>query len=88
MFELYILTTTAFLKRIYRLVFKKVIYKKYSCILIQETSIIVYNTVQSRFSDTLFSDKSRFSDNFAEDHFLVHKNISFSDNLVFSATPI
>ena len=26
-------------------------------------------TVQSRFSDTLFSDKSRFSDNFAEDHF-------------------
>jgi hypothetical protein len=33
----------------------------------------------------VFSDKSRFSDNFAEDHFLVHKNISFSDNLVFSA---
>ena len=27
------------------------------------------STVQSRFSDTLFSDKSRFSDNFAEDHF-------------------
>ena len=26
------------------------------------------NTVQFRFSDTLFSDKSRFSDNFAEDH--------------------
>ena len=26
-------------------------------------------TVQSRFSDILFSDKSRFSDNFAEDHF-------------------
>ena len=50
-------------------------------------------TVQSRFSDTLFSDKSQFSDNFdsdnfALDHFLVHKNISFSDNLVFSATPI
>ena len=27
------------------------------------------STVQSRFSDILFSDKSRFSDNFAEDHF-------------------
>ena len=27
------------------------------------------STVQSRFSDTLFSDKSRISDNFAEDHF-------------------
>ena len=26
-------------------------------------------TVQSRFSDILFSYKSRFSDNFAEDHF-------------------
>ena len=26
-------------------------------------------TVQSRFSDILFSDKSRFSDNFDEDHF-------------------
>ena len=26
-------------------------------------------TVQSRFSDILFSDKSRFSDNFAEDQF-------------------
>ena len=26
-------------------------------------------TVQSRFSNTLFSDKSRFSDYFAEDHF-------------------
>ena len=39
-------------------------------------------TVQSRFSDILFSD------NFAKDHFLVHKNISFSDNLVFSAPSI
>ena len=29
----------------------------------------IARTVQSRFSDTLFSDKSRFSDNFAEDHF-------------------
>ena len=29
----------------------------------------VASTVQSRFSDILFSDKSRFSDNFAEDHF-------------------
>ena len=29
-----------------------------------------WTTVQSRFSDTLFSDKSRFSDNFAEDHFI------------------
>ena len=28
-----------------------------------------YCTVQSRFSDILFSDKSRFSDNFAEDRF-------------------
>ena len=27
------------------------------------------NTVQSRFSDILFSDKSQFSDSFAEDHF-------------------
>ena len=27
------------------------------------------NTVQSQFSDTLFSDKSRFTDNFAEDYF-------------------
>ena len=27
------------------------------------------STVQSRFSDILFSDKSRFSDNFAEDRF-------------------
>ena len=45
-------------------------------------------TVQSRFNDILFSDKSRFSDNFVEDHFLVHKNISFSDNLVFSAPSI
>ena len=26
-------------------------------------------TVQSQFSDTLFSDKSQFSDNFTEDHF-------------------
>jgi hypothetical protein len=48
----------------------------------------MYNAVQSRFSDTLFSDKSQFSDNFALDHFLVHKNISFSDNLVFSAISI
>ena len=45
---------------------------------------LVFYTVQSRFSDTLFSDKSRFSDNFAEDHFLVHKNILFSNNLVLS----
>ena len=30
---------------------------------------LVQYTVQSRFSDILFSDKSRFSDNFAEDHF-------------------
>ena len=53
----------------------------------------MYNAVQSRFSDTFFSDKSQFSDNFdsdnfALDHFLVHKNISFSDNLVFSAISI
>jgi hypothetical protein len=27
------------------------------------------NTVHSRFSDILFSDKPRFSDNFAEDRF-------------------
>ena len=27
------------------------------------------STVHTRFSDILFSDKSRFSDNFAEDHF-------------------
>ena len=27
------------------------------------------NTVQSRFSDILFSDKSRFCDNFADNHF-------------------
>ena len=33
------------------------------------TGKISQNTVQSRFSDILFSDKSRFSDNFAEDHF-------------------
>ena len=57
------------------------------------TWFLILGTVESRFSDTLFSDtlfsdKSRFSNNFAEDHFLVHKNISFSDNLVFSATPI
>ena len=45
-------------------------------------------TVQSRFSDILLSDKSRFSDSSAEDHFLVHKNVSFSDNLLFSATLI
>ena len=45
-------------------------------------------TVQSWFSDILFSDKSQFSDNFVEDHFLVHRNISFSDNLVFSAPSI
>ena len=29
----------------------------------------VASTVQSRFSDILFSDKSQFSDNFAGDHF-------------------
>ena len=29
----------------------------------------IISTVQSQFSDILFSDKSRFSDNFAEDHF-------------------
>ena len=33
-----------------------------------ENLLLVY-TVQSRFSDILFSDNSRFSDNFAEDHF-------------------
>ena len=33
------------------------------------TLLLEICTVQSRFSDTLFSDKSRFSDNFAEDHF-------------------
>ena len=52
---------------------------------LQTKFLQIITTVQSRFSDTLFSDKSRFSDNFAEDHFLVHKNISFSDNLAFSA---
>ena len=31
--------------------------------------IIYHSTVHTRFSDILFSDKSRFSDNFAEDHF-------------------
>ena len=31
--------------------------------------IMYVHTVQSRFSDILFSDKSRLSDNFAEDHF-------------------
>ena len=31
--------------------------------------IIDLGTVQSWFSDILFSDKSRFSDSFAEDHF-------------------
>ena len=30
----------------------------------------IIDTVQSRFSDILFSDKSRFSDDFADDHFL------------------
>jgi hypothetical protein len=31
--------------------------------------VVLNTTVQSQFSDTLFSDKSRFSDNFEEDHF-------------------
>ena len=52
------------------------------------TTITSICTVQSQFSDTLFSGKSWFSDNFAEDHFLVNKNISINDNLVFSATSI
>ena len=53
-----------------------------------KTKIKFLSTVQSQFSDILFSDKSQFSDNCAEDLFLVHKNVSFSDNLVFFATPI
>ena len=36
---------------------------------LQDSYTVYPNTVQSRFSDTLYSDKSRFSDNFAEDHF-------------------
>ena len=31
--------------------------------------VCIVNTVHTGFSDILFSDKSRSSDNFAEDHF-------------------